>query len=138
MADYCGVDPAYGSLETLHTLVAEAGRRGMEILDPVPQPHREPPVARRRPSSPQSEHRHWYVWSDPGPDGGRPNNWMAQFGGPAWTLDQASGEYYLHNFTREQRTSTGGTRRYTGPSRTSSASGGTAARPDSASTSATC
>ena len=93
VADYCGVDPAYGSLETLDTLVAEAGRRGMQVLlDLVPN-H-------------TSEHHPWFVdarssphgraprlvrMGRPGPDGGRPNNWMAQFGGPAWTLDAGIG-----------------------------------------------
>ncbi len=104
VADYCAVDPAYGSLETLDALVTEAGRRGIQILlDLVPNHTSEhhPWFVDAR-SSPQAEHRDWYVWADPGPDDDRPNNWIAQFGGPAWSLDQASGQYYLHNFTREQ------------------------------------
>ena len=47
-------------------------------------------------------HRDWYVWADPAPDGGPPNNWVSSFGGPAWTLDAATGQYYLHNFLPEQ------------------------------------
>ena len=43
-------------------------------------------------------HRDYYVWADPKPDGSPPNNWMSIFGGPAWELDEASGQYYLHNF----------------------------------------
>jgi alpha-glucosidase len=104
VSDYCGVDPAYGTLPVLDRLVAEAGRRGMQILlDLVPNHTSEhhPWFVDAR-SSPTSAHRHWYVWADPGPDGGPPNNWTAQFGGPAWTLDEASGQYYLHNFTVEQ------------------------------------
>ena len=42
--------------------------------------------------------RDWYVWSDPGPDGGPPNNWISEFGGPTWTFDEATGQYYLHIF----------------------------------------
>ena len=43
-----------------------------------------------------------YVWADPKPDGSPPNNWVSIFGGPAWHLDEASGQYYLHNFEAEQ------------------------------------
>ena len=49
-----------------------------------------------------SAHRGYYVWADPKPDGSPPNNWMSIFGGPAWHLDEASGQYYLHNFEAAQ------------------------------------
>ncbi len=104
VADYCAVDPAYGTLETLDTLVAETARRGIRILlDLVPNHTSEthPWFVEAR-SSRASAHRDWYVWADPGPDGSRPDNWTAQFGGPAWSLDEGTGQYYLHNFTREQ------------------------------------
>ena len=42
------------------------------------------------------------MWADPAPDGGPPNNWLSAFGGPAWTLDEATGQYYLHNFASGQ------------------------------------
>ncbi len=104
VADYCGVDPDYGTLGTLDALVAEAGQRGIRVLlDLVPNHTSEqhPWFVDAR-SSRTSAHRDWYVWADPAPDGSAPNNWAAQFGGPAWTLDGATGQYYLHNFTREQ------------------------------------
>jgi alpha-glucosidase len=104
VADYCGVDPDYGTLDSLDALVAEAARRGIRVLlDLVPNHTSEqhPWFVDAR-SSRTSEHRDWYVWADPGPDGSRPNNWTAQFGGPAWTLDDETGQYYLHNFTGEQ------------------------------------
>jgi len=104
VADYCGIDPDYGTLETLDTLVAEAGRRGIRVLlDLVPNHTSEqhPWFVDSR-SSRSAEHRDFYVWADPGPGGARPNNWTAQFGGPAWTLDEGTGQYFLHNFTREQ------------------------------------
>ena len=42
--------------------------------------------------------REWYVWRDPAPNGGPPNNWTSFFGGDAWTLDPTTGQYYLHLF----------------------------------------
>ncbi len=42
------------------------------------------------------------MWADPGPDGAPPNNWVSSFGGPAWTLDPGTGQYYLHNHLAEQ------------------------------------
>ena len=53
-------------------------------------------------SGPDAEHRDWYVWADPKPDGSPPNNWLSVFGGSAWELDEASGQYYLHNFEAQQ------------------------------------
>ena len=104
VADYCDVDHDYGTLETLDALVAEAGRRGIHVLlDLVPNHTSEahPWFVDAR-SSRTADHRDWYVWADPGPDGSRPNNWQAQFGGPAWSLDTETGQFFLHNFTREQ------------------------------------
>ena len=53
-------------------------------------------------SSRDNPKRDWYVWADPAPDGGPPNNWVSVFGGPAWTFDEPTGQYYLHNFLDEQ------------------------------------
>ena len=46
--------------------------------------------------------RDWYLWRDPTPDGGPPNNWLSNFGGSAWTFDEATGQYYSHTFLKEQ------------------------------------
>ena len=104
VADYRAVSPDYGTLGDLDRLIDEAGRRGIRILlDLVPNhtSDRHAWFVDSR-SSPSSEHRDWYVWADPKPDGSTPNNWVSSFGGPAWTLDPASGQYYLHNFLPEQ------------------------------------
>ncbi len=98
VADYCDVDPSYGALDDVDTLVAEAGQRGIRVLlDLVPNhtSDRHPWFIESR-SSRSARHRNWYVWAD------QPNNWVSSFGGPAWTLDEATGQYYLHNFTPEQ------------------------------------
>ena len=105
VSDYTDVQPALGTLETLDELVAEAGERGMRvILDLVPNhtSDRHPWFADAR-SSRDARHRDWYVWADPKPDGSPPNNWRSTFrGAPAWTLDEATGQYYLHNFLPTQ------------------------------------
>ncbi|MDA8285231.1 MAG: alpha-amylase family glycosyl hydrolase [Actinomycetota bacterium] len=100
VADYYGVHPELGTLEELDRLVAEAAQRGIRVLlDLVPNhtSSLHPWFVEAR-SSREAPHRDWYVWADPGPDGGPPNNWRSAAGGSAWTLDEGSGQYYLHNF----------------------------------------
>jgi len=104
VADYCAVDPALGTLDDLDTLVAEATARGLRVvLDLVPNhTSMEHPWFVEARASRDAPHRDWYVWADPAPDGGPPNNWVSTFLGPGWELDDASGQYYLHNFLPEQ------------------------------------
>ncbi len=102
VSDHCDVDPVFGSLADFDRLVAEAHDRGLRVLiDWVPNhtSDHHPWFLDAR-SSPHSTHRQWYVWRDPAPDGGPPNNWRAAFGTDvaAWTLDPDSGQYYLHLF----------------------------------------
>lgn len=103
VSDYCDVHPELGDLDTLENLVAEAGRRGIRILLDIVPNHTSDQhawfVDSR--SSRTAEHRDWYVWAD-GRGDGPPNNWASVFGGPAWTLDEQTGQYYLHNFLPEQ------------------------------------
>ena len=49
-------------------------------------------------SSRDNPKRDWYIWRDPAPDGGPPNNWLSNFGGRAWEFDEATGQYYYHAF----------------------------------------
>ncbi|HXW39210.1 MAG TPA: alpha-amylase family glycosyl hydrolase [Acidimicrobiales bacterium] len=105
VADYLRVDPALGTDADLDHLIDAADRRGIRVLlDLVPNhTSDEHPwfVDARR--SRQSLHRQWYVWADPAPGGGPPNNWVSSFvGGPAWTFDEPTGQYYLHNHLPEQ------------------------------------
>jgi alpha-glucosidase len=104
VSDYTSVDPDFGDLATLDRLVKAAGDRGIRvILDLVPNhtSDRHPWFLDAR-TDRSSSMRDRYVWADPGADGGPPNNWMSTFGGPAWTLDDPTGQYYLHNFLPEQ------------------------------------
>jgi alpha-glucosidase len=88
---YTGVDPALGTLEDFDRLASECRRLGMRLLMDLVPSHTsiEHPWFR--------EHPDWYVWADR-----PPNNWRAAFGGSAWSLDEASGRYYLHSFYPEQ------------------------------------
>jgi len=104
VADYCDVQPDLGTLSVLDELIAQAHRRGIRVLlDFVPNhtsdQHKWFVDAR---SSATSQFRDWYVWADPSPDGSAPNNWVSSFGGPAWTFDATTGQYYLHNHLSEQ------------------------------------
>ena len=104
VSDYLGVHPELGTLADLDQLIAQAARRGLRVLlDLVPN-HTSSAhpwfVAAR--DEPGSEYRDYYVWADPAADGGPPNNWLDATGRCAWTLDDRSGQYYLHNFLPSQ------------------------------------
>ncbi len=73
------------------------------ILDFVPNhtSDRHPWFSDSR-SSRESARRDWYIWRDPAPGGGPPNNWLSNFGGSAWEFDEKTGQYYLHGFLKEQ------------------------------------
>ena len=104
IADYCDIDPRFGTLADFDALAAEIKARGLKlILDFVPNhtSDQHPWFVQSR-SSRTSPKRDWYLWRDPAPDGGPPNNWLSNFGGPAWTFDNASGQYYHHAFLKEQ------------------------------------
>jgi alpha-glucosidase len=104
VADHLGVDPRFGTLEDVDRLVEAAGRREMRVLLDLVVNHTSDrhPWFRDALSGPGAEHRDYYVWRDPGPDGGPPNNWVSAFGGSAWGFDEASGQYFLHLFAPEQ------------------------------------
>jgi alpha-glucosidase len=104
VADYTDVDPLFGDLATFDELVAQAHRRGIRIIiDLVPNhsSDQHPWFIESR-SSRDSPKRDWYFWADPRPDGSPPNNWLSVFGGPAWEWEEATGQYYLHSFLKEQ------------------------------------
>lgn len=104
VADYTGVDPVFGTLDDFDRLLEEAHGRGLKvILDFVPNhtSDRHPWFEASR-SSRTDPKRDWYIWRDPAPGGGPPNNWLSVFGGSAWTFDAATGQYYYHAFLKEQ------------------------------------
>ena len=104
VADYCDVDPRFGTLADLDALVEAVHARGMKLLlDFVPNhtSDRHPWFAESR-ASRDNPKRAWYHWRDPAAGGGPPNNWLSVFGGSAWELDPPTGQYYYHAFLREQ------------------------------------
>ncbi len=105
VADHCDVDPVFGSLDDADRLIERAHGLGLRVVtDFVPNHVSEQhPWFRAAVADRSDPHRDWFVWRDPAPDGGPPNNWTAAFSPePAWTLDPASGQYYLHLFLPQQ------------------------------------
>ena len=95
VSDYEAIDPVFGTLEDFDRLVAAAHERGLRLLMDLVPCHTSFEHRWFR------EHPDRYLWAD-GRDGGPPNNWVAVFGGPAWTRDARSGRWYMHSFYPEQ------------------------------------
>ncbi len=104
VADYCGIEPMFGDLAAFDRLLAAAHGRGLKlILDFVPNHSSDQhDWFRESRSSRDNPRRDWYIWRDPAPGGGPPNNWISDFGGSAWEWDADTGQYYLHAFLKEQ------------------------------------
>jgi len=104
VADYYDVNPEYGTLADFDQLVTTAhGMRLKVLVDLVPNHTSDQhPWFQAALSSPDDPHRDLYYFRDGKPDGSPPNNWRSAFGGPAWTKDERSGQWYLHLFAPEQ------------------------------------
>jgi alpha-glucosidase len=104
ITNYTDVHPLFGTLEDLDILLHQAHQRDLKlILDFVPNhTSDEHPWFQRARESRTNEKRDWYIWRDPAPDGGPPNNWMSRFGGSAWQFDAHTGQYYLHLYDVKQ------------------------------------
>jgi len=104
IADYCDVDPLFGTLADFDRLVDKAHRLGLKIMIDQVMSHTADThpwfvESRKSRDNPKSD---WYVWADPLPDGCPPNNWLSVFGGPAWQWDTRRKQYYMHNFLTSQ------------------------------------
>jgi alpha-glucosidase len=104
VSDYLGVHPELGTIDDLDALIGAAGQRGMRVmLDLVPNhTSSEHPWFVESAASRQSALRDYYVWADPVPGGGPPNNWLDFTGQSAWEWHAPTGQYYLHNFLPAQ------------------------------------
>ncbi|GIG40091.1 glycoside hydrolase family 13 protein [Cellulomonas phragmiteti] len=110
ISDYQDVDPLFGTLEDLDEVVAALHERGIKVVMDLVVNHTsdEHPWFVESRSSVDSPKRDWYWWRPAragmtaGAPGAEPTNWASFFSGPAWQLDEATGEYYLHLFSRKQ------------------------------------
>ncbi len=104
VSDYTDVDPLFGTLADFDELLAAAHACGLKVvLDFVPNHTSDHhPWFLEASASRDNPRRDWYIWRDPAPDGGPPNNWLSNFGGSAWQLDPRTGQYYYHAFLKEQ------------------------------------
>ena len=100
VADYRAIDPRFGSMEDMERLVTDARGRGIRIVMDLVFNHTsdECPWFRESRAGRTGAKADWYIWRDPRPDGSAPTNWRSIFGEPAWTFDEARGQYYLHTF----------------------------------------
>ncbi len=100
VADYCGVDPIFGTLSDFDTLIAKAHGLGLKILIDQVYSHTSDQHTwfTDSRSSKMAAKADWYVWADAKADGSPPSNWQSVFGGPAWTWDARRRQYYMHNF----------------------------------------
>lgn len=105
VADFKEVDEIFGTMQDFDTLLMKAHSLGLKIIIDLVCSHTSDQHEWFRQSCKGKEGNDkadWYVWADPRPDGSPPNNWQSVFGGSAWTFNARRGQYYLHNFLREQ------------------------------------
>jgi len=102
VSDYKEVDPSFGSMEDFEALVEEMHGRDIKvIMDFIPNHSSEEHEWFQKSVKKEEPYTDYYVWAD-GKNGGPPNNWRSVFGGSAWTLNAERGQYYLHQFYKEQ------------------------------------
>lgn len=104
ISDFKDINPMFGNTEDFDDLLYAVHERGLKLLlDFVPNHTSDQHswfIESRQ--SKRNAKRNWYIWKDPGKDGGPPNNWVSVFGGSAWTYDPKTKQYYLHQFYKEQ------------------------------------
>ena len=104
VADYCGIDPSFGTFADFDRVVEKAHGLGLKVIIDQVYSHTSDEHAwfkesRQDRTNPKAD---WYVWADAKPDGSPPSNWQSVFGGSAWQWDGPRKQYYLHNFLTSQ------------------------------------
>lgn len=104
ISDYREIMAEFGNMADMDLLIQEAKQRDIEIVMDLVVNHTsdEHPWFVDAKKSKESPYRDYYVWSDPSKDGRAPNGLVSNFSGSAWTLDEDSGQYYLHLFSKKQ------------------------------------
>lgn len=100
VADYCAINPLYGTMEDMDKLLAEAEKRNIKIVMDLVINHtsEECPWFKEASVGKDNPYSDWYIWRDALPNGAPPNNWGSIFGGSAWTWSERRQQYYLHTF----------------------------------------
>lgn len=103
ISDYEQIDPAFGTMEDMEQLIAEAKKRGIYIVMDLVVNHTsdEHEWFEEAKSSRDNPYRDYYIWRDP-VDGGVPNDLQSTFGGSAWEYSEETDQYYLHLFSKKQ------------------------------------
>ncbi|MDR2953042.1 MAG: alpha-glucosidase [Treponema sp.] len=103
VSDYRAINPEFGTMADFDRLLKQAHSLGLKIVMDLVANHTsdEHPWFKESRSGRESKKRDYYIWRD-GKGNGPPNDWLAWFGGSAWTLDEESGQYFLHIFSRWQ------------------------------------
>lgn len=104
VADYCGIDPSFGTFADFDRIIEKAHALGLKVIIDQVYSHTSDEHAwfqesRQDRTNPKAD---WYVWADPKPCGAPPSNWQSVFGGSAWQWDGPRKQYYLHNFLTSQ------------------------------------
>lgn len=103
ISDYRGIAPEYGTLDEFKEMLRIMHQNGIRLLLDLVVNHTsdEHEWFIKSRSSVDNDYRDYYIWRDP-VDGKEPNGWTSAFGGSAWELDEATGQYYLHLFSKKQ------------------------------------
>lgn len=104
ISNYRQIDPMFGTNQDMEELISDAHALGLKIIMDMVANHTSDQHEWFQQSrlSRNNKYSDYYIWQDPAPDGGVPNNWGASFGGSAWTFDSQRGQYYLHYYAPEQ------------------------------------
>ncbi len=103
ISDYCAIDPMFGTMEDMETLIVEAQKRGIGILMDLVLNHcsDQHPWFKEALKGRDNPYHDYFIWRDGDPDT-PPNDMRATFGGPAWTYAPEVGRWYFHQFAVQQ------------------------------------
>ncbi|MFM2121209.1 MAG: hypothetical protein RL722_2677, partial [Pseudomonadota bacterium] len=104
ISDYRAIMDEFGSMADFDEMLAAMHARGIKLMMDLVVNHSSDEHAwfQQARRSRDDPHHAYYIWAEPKADGTPPNNWQAAFGGPAWSWNEATGEYYLHSFSPRQ------------------------------------
>lgn len=103
ISDYYDINPEFGTLEEFKQMLKMAHERGIKVLMDLVVNHSsdEHPWFVESRKSKDNPYRDYYIWRDP-VNGGPPSDWGSHFSGSAWEYEEATGQYYLHLFSKKQ------------------------------------